>query len=151
MHTVQAADTSLLFECTMLHSKPGAQTSCRTLVCTILYFTSYTTTPRYKSILLCTRYKPPILACSSNVPCFTANRERRRAAAQLAAQENTTYKDSYLRVFDPARPLHLESWVQRDMQQGFTDELSEAAIRTLPFVRRAVVCRPDTHSSSGRG
>ena len=32
-------------------------------------------------LLLCTRCKPPILACSSNVPCFTANRERRRAAA----------------------------------------------------------------------
>ena len=48
--------------------------------------------------------------------------ERRRAAAQLAAQENARYKDSYLRAFDPARPLHLESWVQRDMQQGFTDE-----------------------------
>ena len=72
---------------------------------------------------MCTRYEPPILACSSNVPCFTANRERRRAAAQLTAQENARYKDSYLRAFDPARPLHLESWVQRDMQKGFTDEL----------------------------
>ena len=74
-----------------------------------------------------TRYEPPILACSSNVPCFTANRERRRAAAQLAAQENARYKDSYLRAFDPARSLHLESWVQRDMQKSlqksFTDEL----------------------------
>ena len=28
VHTVQAADTSLLFEYTMLHSKPGAQTGC---------------------------------------------------------------------------------------------------------------------------
>ena len=70
-----------------------------------------------------TRYNPPIQACSSNVPFFTANRERRRAAAQLAAQENARYKDSYLRAFDPARPLHLESWVQTDMQKGFTDEL----------------------------
>ena len=26
VHSVQAADTSLLFECTMLHSKPRAQT-----------------------------------------------------------------------------------------------------------------------------
>ena len=72
---------------------------------------------------MCTLYKPPILACCSNVPCFTANRERRRATGQLAAQENARYKDSYLRAFDPARPLHLESWVQRDMQKGFTDEL----------------------------
>ena len=72
---------------------------------------------------MCTRYKPPTLACSSNVSCFTANRERRRAVAQLAAQENARYKDSYLRAFDPARPLHLESWVQRDMQKGFTDDL----------------------------
>ena len=67
--------------------------------------------------------KPPILACCSNVPCFTANRERRRAAGQLAAQENARYKDSYLRAFDPARPLHLESWIQWDMQKGFTVEL----------------------------
>ena len=65
-----------------------------------------------------TRYNPPIQACSSNVPFFTANRERRRAAAQLAAQKNARYKDSYLRAFDPARPLHLESWVQTDMQKG---------------------------------
>ena len=72
---------------------------------------------------MCTLYKPPILACCSNLPCFTANHERRRAAGQLAAQENARYKDSYLRAFDPARPLHLESWVQRDMQKGFTDEL----------------------------
>ena len=57
------------------------------------------------------------------MPCFTANRERRRAAGLLAAQENARYKDSYLRAFDPARPLHFESWVQRDMQKGFTDEL----------------------------
>ena len=70
-----------------------------------------------------TRYNPPIQACSSNVPFFTANRERRRAAAQLAAQENARYKDSYLGAFDPARPLHLESWVQTDMQKGFADEL----------------------------
>ena len=93
------------------------------------------------SILLCTLYKPScvlnifrshklsaqlhpsILSCSSNVLCFAANRERRRAAEQLAAQENAIYKDSYLRAFDPARPLHFESWVQRDMQKGFTDEL----------------------------
>ena len=46
-----------------------------------------------------TLYKPPILACCSNVPCFTANRERRRAAGQLAAQKNARYKDSYLRAF----------------------------------------------------
>ena len=73
--------------------------------------------------MLCTLYKPPILACCSNVPCFTANRERRRAAGQLAAQENARYKGSYLRAFDPVRPLRFESWVQRDMQKGFTDEL----------------------------
>ena len=46
VHTVQAADTSLLFECTMLHSKPGAQTAGSTLVCTLLDFTLYKTTPR---------------------------------------------------------------------------------------------------------
>ena len=67
---------------------------------------------------MCTLYKPPILACCSNVPCFTANRERRRVAGQLAAQENARYKVSYLRAFDPARSLHLESWVQRDMQKS---------------------------------
>ena len=89
----------------------------------LLNFTLYATAPRYYSILLCTRYKPAILACSSNAPCFTANRERRRAAGQLTAQENARYKDSYLRTFDPARPLHLESWIQWDMQKGFTDEL----------------------------
>ena len=33
------------------------------------------------------------------------------------------YKDSYLRAFDPARPLHFESWVLWDIQKGFTDEL----------------------------
>ena len=72
---------------------------------------------------MCTLYKPPILTCCSNVPCFTANRERRRAAGQLAAQENARYEDSYLRAFDPARSLYLESWVQRDMQKDFTDDL----------------------------
>ena len=92
-------------------------------MCTLLYFSLYATAPRYSSILLCTLYKPPILACCLNVPCFTVNRERRRAAGQLAAQENARSKDSYLRAFDPARPLHLASWVQRDMQKGFADEL----------------------------
>ena len=82
---------------------------------------------------MCTRYEPPILACFSNVPCFTANCERRRAAAQLAAQENARYKDSYLRAFDPARPLHLESWVQRDMQKGFTDELQRLLLARCQF------------------
>ena len=85
---------------------------------------------------LCTLYKPPILACCSNVPCFTANRERRGAAGQLAAQENARYKDSYLRAFDPARPLHLESWVQRDMQKGFTDELQRLRPGRCQFLPR---------------
>ena len=70
-----------------------------------------------------TLYKPPILACCSNVPYFTANHERKRAAGQLAAQKQARYNDSYLRAFDPARPPHLESWVQRDVQKGFTGEL----------------------------
>ena len=106
------------------------------LVCSLLYFSLYATAPRYQSILLRTLYKPPILACCSNVPCFTANRERRRAAGQLAAQENARYKDSYLRAFDPARPLHLESWVQRSMQKGFADELQRLRPGRWQFLPR---------------
>ena len=83
--------------------------------------------------MLCTLYKPSILACCSNVPYFTANRERRRPAGQLAAQKNARYKDSYLCAFDPARPLHFESWVQRDMQKGFTDELQRLRPRRCQF------------------
>ena len=99
MHTVQAADTSLLFE----------------------------------------------------LPCFTANRERKRAAAQLAAQENVRYKDSYLRAFDPARPLHLESWVRRDMQQGFTDELQRLRPARCRFCgKRWFAAQTPTHSARRR-
>ncbi|CAN0410759.1 unnamed protein product [Ascophyllum nodosum] len=65
-----------------------------------------------------------------------ANRERRRAAGQLAAQENARYKDSFLRAFDPVRPLHLESWVQRDMQKGFTDELQRLRPGRCQFLPR---------------
>ena len=31
---------------------------------------------------------------------------------------------SYLRAFNPVRPLHFKQWVQRDMQESFTDELN---------------------------
>ena len=66
--------------------------------------------------------RPPQSLNPSNILCFTVNRERRRAAGQLSEQENARYKDSYLRPFNPARPRHFESWVQRNMQKGFTDE-----------------------------
>ena len=38
-------------------------------------------------------------------------------------------------AFDPARPLHLESWVQRDMQKGFTDELQRLRLARCQFCR----------------
>ena len=64
-----------------------------------------------------------ILSCSSQILCFTANREHRQSSGRLSAQEKARYKYSYLRAFDLARPLYFESLVQRDMQEGFTDEL----------------------------
>ena len=77
----------------------------------------------YLAVTLSVQLHSSILSCSSKtILCFTVNRERRRAAGQLVEQENARYKDSYLRPFNPARPLHFESWVQRDMQKGFTDE-----------------------------
>ena len=88
----------------------------RNLVCTLLYFRCMQRLLgiRVYCCALCTSRRYYLIACCSNVPCFTANREYRRAAGQLAAQENARYENSYLRAFVPARPLHLESWVQRD-------------------------------------
>ena len=78
-----------------------------------------------------------ILSCSSNTICFTANRERRRAAGQLAAQENVRYTDRYLRAFDPARTLHFELWVSGTCRRAFLTSFRG--------------CDPDVVDSAGNG
>ena len=97
---------------------------CNRVCCCALCTTSRRVYQMYFAVTLSAQIHSSVpSSCSWNILYFTANRERRRAAGQLAEQENVRHKDSYLRVFNPARPLHFESWVQRGMQKGYTDEL----------------------------